>query len=217
MNPEIDKSLTMPNAQRVRCQYVKRETFYSTCGLFARAVLSGGSVSGDIHPNCKKALNARTCPAMAMRQEEVKADKPLYFVELDQAPAFERAVEGDIFDKDGYAIPQSNDPSYQRGWHCLEKEAVQSLQAGIRAANARTIKRRATGGLVEPGSYVVGDGAPEEHVPIPAPIDVTKIMDVSMASVVNVAIQNSQPATPVPSGSGSLLELAQRMKQQGAL
>lgn len=198
----LELSLTSENAQRVRCSVVHRVTFYGTCGLFAQAAIKGGSIKGNVDDKCHRAWKLGTCPAMKMRQEEMTAGKSIYFKHVEEIYAPLKA-DGDVFDAEGYAVPRSDDPSYQRGWHCLEKAARLAQQAGIRAVNERRL------------SKVVSD-APVTPTP-EAALDLSKIAGASMADVISAAMKPSKPATPASSGSGSLLELAQRMSAQGKL
>lgn len=76
-----EKSMGGTNAYSVHCEIVGWRPGYCICLHKIAAVERDGSVPG--FESCEKAILNKTCPSLAMREEERKAGKALHYVDRD--------------------------------------------------------------------------------------------------------------------------------------
>lgn len=103
-----NRSRSGDNQYYHRCKPVKRSRHYGICLFTLEAYEKGIELQ---EAACVKAIKKKTCPALAMRAEEAKAGKALYFIPMkaveDKPTPQEEAVNRKTIDP--------RHPSYRRG------------------------------------------------------------------------------------------------------
>lgn len=68
------------NAHLHWCDYTDQRRYFGTCAHLIDAFNKGELGEGSVHGDCSHAMQRGNCPGLAMRAEELKAGKAIYFI-----------------------------------------------------------------------------------------------------------------------------------------
>ena len=118
----IDRVRESDNGYTHFCEALGQRCFYRTCLHLIDSMESGRSPYTSKDNDCGHALSHGTCAAKQMRNEELKAEKAIYFQQ--RLGTLERPMRAS---NERSARIDKNSASYRRGWAALDK--VQSPMA----------------------------------------------------------------------------------------
>lgn len=189
-----EKSMGGTNMKVIRCEYLEAASNYAVCLHRINAREKGSAPESVIGERCVRAIDNKSCPALAMKKEEAEAGRALYYVNrakyLEQQTAF--------FNEKGWAAKVVTSKDYRPTKAKLSAfpPARQSAPEQPSASTQTSQKRHAEKREVEPAS-----DAP------------------SFADAINIALGEIEPnkSSPDIKPGMSLIEIARaRMQQKGA-
>lgn len=121
----VDQSCRGDNTFYVSCDVVEHSQNYAVCLHVLGKLKRGESFTKDSFTDCRKAIACGKCPAIAMRQAEMEANRALYFrpktnkapverppIKPERTPAWQqRQSQSDSYRR-GYEMPARTKPTY---------------------------------------------------------------------------------------------------------
>lgn len=207
----IEASASGLNAHKQWCEPNGQFRHYCTCARLVDAYKAGQLDGSD--GTCSGAMNNRTCPALPMRAEEIKAGEAIYFT--PRAGSVDRP--GPAAGEEGAKIDKRS-LSYKNGWF-RAGQALGKEKAPERPKPAPAVKAKPKTDEFTPVDYskVVTEMAAEERAAKPVEKPAPKAPEKPAAKTSSKPATTSAPASkPVPRAGESLLEMAKRLRAERA-
>lgn len=206
----LSASLDTSNTFILTCEHTQRGMPYSMCGHLVEAFWRGANMKGDID-RCRKPWGCGSCPAMEMRNKEIKAGRALYVSNKPvDTSEWKLRLERLRNEQPKMKMPERNDAGYLRGWVAPERQALASAPKQHVPARPKESTKKSTDGefVAHDIQSLVTELAAEESAvktPTPAPTPVAP-KPVAAAPVASSPTKAESP----------LMAMARRLKEAQA-